>query len=145
MSPLSNWNGSAWCSPRTVVIPRDLKELQDIVRNINNVYPPPVRAIGSLHSLNECFTTTGTAVLMKHFDKKNEPNTGTLTITVGAGVRMIDLKNWLKRWDLQIPVVPEIGNATAGSVACCGTKDASLLVPTDLGQISSTVTELKMV
>jgi hypothetical protein len=45
---------------------------------------------------------------------------------------------------LQIEVVPEIGNATAGSVACCGTKDASL-GSTGLGQISSTVIGVKMV
>jgi len=27
---------------------------------------------------------------------------------------------------MQTEVTPEIGNATAGSVACCGTKDASV-------------------
>jgi hypothetical protein len=141
---LSNWNDSARCTPATVAAPRDMQELIDIVRDVDGRFPSPVRAIGSLHSLNACFTTSGTAVLMKNFDRRDDPDLGSHTVTVGAGVRMIDLKNHLKRWGLQIPVVPEIGNATAGSVACCGTKDASL-PPSDLGQISSTVVRLKLV
>jgi FAD/FMN-containing dehydrogenase len=39
--------------------------------------------------------------------------------------------------------MPEIGNATAGSVACCGTKDSS--VGTGPGQVSSGVVAVKMV
>jgi len=57
---------------------------------------------------------------------------------------MIDLKNALKKHNLQLLVVPEIGNATAGSVACCGTKDSSL-GPTGRGQISSTVVGVRMI
>jgi FAD/FMN-containing dehydrogenase len=141
---LSNWNYSVVTDPQEVVSPRDLDELQNIVRN-SELYPTPIRAIGSLHSLNECFTTTGTAVLMEHFTKMNKPDLKNGTVTVGGGVRMIDLMKYLKKSGLQIRVVPEIGNATAGSVACCGTKDASLREPNHLGQISSAVTELKMV
>jgi FAD binding domain-containing protein/D-arabinono-1,4-lactone oxidase len=136
-----NWNDSARCAPAEVVAPWNLQELVDVVTSPSR-YPSPVRAVGEMHSLNESFTTTGTVVLMRHFDAIGEPQNG--TITVGAGVRMIDLNRKLKHSALQLEVVPEIGNATAGSVACCGTKDSSL-GPAGLGQISSTVVGVRMV
>src|SRR5882724_9009496 len=37
------------------------------------IYPSPLRAVGEIHSLNECFTTTGTMILMMHFDDIGEP------------------------------------------------------------------------
>jgi len=140
---ISNWNGSNRCTPAAIVAPRDPDELIAIVRD-TAAYPSPVRAVGELHSLNESIETDGTAVFMTHFRKIGEPDPVTNTVTVGAGVRMIDLKNALKRHGQQLPVVPEIGNATAGSVACCGTKDSSL-GPTGRGQISSTAVGVRMV
>jgi FAD/FMN-containing dehydrogenase len=139
---VSSWNGSNACSPAAIVSPRTLDELVAIVRDPS--FPSPVRALGELHSLNESIETAGTAVFMTHFSTIEEPDRANRRVTVGAGVRMIDLKNALKRHGLQLPVVPEIGNATAGSVACCGTKDSSL-GPTGRGQISSTVVAVRLV
>lgn len=140
---ISNWNGSNRCTPAAVVAPRDLDELVEVVRNAAT-YPSPLRAVGEMHSLNESIETEGTAVFMTHFSRIDPPDMALDRVTVGAGVRMIDLKNALKKHGLQLPVVPEIGNATAGSVACCGTKDSSL-GPTGRGQISSTVTAVRLV
>jgi FAD/FMN-containing dehydrogenase len=139
---ISSWNGSNACSPAAIVSPRSLEELVAIVRDTS--FPSPVRALGELHSLNESIETAGTAVFMTHFSTIEAPDRINRRVTVGAGVRMIDLKNALKRHGLQLPVVPEIGNATAGSVACCGTKDSSL-GPTGRGQISSTVAAVRLV
>jgi FAD/FMN-containing dehydrogenase len=137
-----NWNDSARCTPAEVVAPRTVPELIDIVTDTKR-YPGPVRAVGELHSLNASFTTPGTLLFMHHFkDYALDEESG--TVTVGAGWRMIDLKNKLKERGYQIEVVPEIGNATAGSVACCGTKDSSLGL-TGHGQISSTVVAVEMV
>jgi len=138
---ISNWNGSTRFTPAQVVAPRDVKALIAIV--LDSDYPSPLRAIGELHSLNESIATDGTVLFMKHFNKISAPVNRT-TVTVGAGVRMIDLNKCLKRYHLQLPVVPEIGNATAGSVACCGTKDSSL-GPGGFGQISSTVVGVRIV
>jgi FAD/FMN-containing dehydrogenase len=137
---ISNWNGSNRCAPAAIAVPLNPAELCAVVRD-TTAYPPPVRAVGELHSLNESIETDGTAVFMTHF--KDIELRGS-TVRVGAGVRMIDLKNELKKHGLQLPVVPEIGNATAGSVACCGTKDSSLR-PRGRGQISSTVVGVRMV
>jgi FAD binding domain-containing protein len=140
---ISNWNGSNRCTPARIVAPQTLAELINIVSDVAS-YPSPVRAVGELHSLNDSIETDGTAVFMTHFSNIGDPDLQRRTITVGAGVRMIDLKNALKKHGLQLPVVPEIGNATAGSVACCGTKDSSLR-PTGRGQISSTVVGVRLV
>jgi len=139
---VSNWNESNRCAPAAIVTPRDLDELVAIVRDPG--FPSPLRALGELHSLNESIETAGTAVFMTRFSKIEEPDRVNRRVTVGAGVRMIDLKNALRAHGLQLPVVPEIGNATAGSVACCGTKDSSL-GPTGRGQISSTVVAVRLV
>lgn len=145
---ISAWNGSVRFTPATIVAPADVPELVSIVKD-RACYPSPLRALGELHTLNEAIATDGTAVFMKHFRALGNPVWTTdrparCTVTVGAGVRMIDLKNHLKRYGLQLEVVPEIGNATAGSVACCGTKDSSL-GRNGLGAISSTVVGVRMV
>jgi hypothetical protein len=137
-----NWNDSASCEPAEIVAPGDVDELIEIVTS-QEKYPSPVRAAGELHSLNPCFTTPGTLVFMHRFTKC-ELDAKRGTVTVGAGLRMIDIRDRLKPKGYQLDVVPEIGNATAGSVACCGTKDSSL-GPTGFGQISSTVVEVKMI
>ncbi len=146
---VTNWNRTASAEPAREVTPESLDELIGIVRDkftkrgVALPCPSPVRAVGSLHSLNACFTTTGTLVHMKAepFRTIGKPANG--SVTVGAGVTMVELAKALAPDGLQIAVTPEIGNATAGSVACCGTKDASLRGGP--GQISSTVTGVKMV
>jgi hypothetical protein len=139
---MSNWNGSNSCTPAATAEPLDLDGLIAVVRGTS--YPSPVRAVGALHSLNESIETKGTAVFMKQFRKIGKPDRVANTVTVDAGVRMIDLNKALKKDGLQLRVVPEIGNATAGSVACCGTKDSSL-GPKGLGQISSIVVAVRLV
>lgn len=138
---MRNWNGCAVWTPTLTVAPRNVSELQAIVKNTNG-YPSPVRAVGSRHSLNECAVTIGTAVTMEHFRDIAAPANG--LITVGGGARLIEIAARLKEAGLQLEVSPEIGNATAGSVACCGTKDSSL-GPTGPGQVSSCVASLRMV
>jgi hypothetical protein len=136
-----NWNGSAFSTPSVVAEPANLHELIEVVRNRNR-FPSPVRAAGSFHSLNGCFSTTGTQVLLKHFDDIRVDLEAS-TVTVGAAVTMIRMRDALRPFGMQTEVTPEIGNATAGSVACCGTKDAS--VRGSLAQVSSTVIAVKLV
>lgn len=138
-----NWNKSAESKPTKVKNARNLAELVAIVRTPATC-PLPIRVAGNLHSTTECFVTTGTQVFLDgEFDTKCELHSTKKTVTVGAGVRMLDIARFLELHEVQLAVMPEIGNATAGSVACCGTKDSSF----DSGpsQISSTVIAVKMV
>ena len=79
---------------------------------------------------------------MNHFDRI-EVDLPSETITVGSAVPMVRIREELRPHRMQTEVTPEIGNATAGSVACGGTKDAS--IRGGLGQVSSTVVAVKMV
>jgi FAD/FMN-containing dehydrogenase len=137
-----NWNGSDVSQPRVVAAPRNLEDLINVVRD-QKTYPSPVRAAGSFHSMNACFETTGTQILTKAFDGV-EVDLDSRTVTVGAAVTLLQIRNKLRPLGMQLEVTPEIGNATAGSVCCCGTKDSSL-GPTGLGQVSSSVCRIKLV
>ena len=138
----SNWNGSATSTPKVVVRPRDVDELIQVVKDEGR-YPTPVRAVGNLHSLVPCFATAGTHVDMSNFNSVSvDPDSN--SITVGANVKMIQIRDALRSYGLQTEVTPEIGSATAGSVACCGTKDASI-GQQGLAQVSSTVIGARMV
>ena len=138
----TNWNKSASSTPRVVAAPRDLDELIDVVKD-RDKYPSPLRAAGSFHSLNACFATRGTQVLLRDFNDIRV-DIASESITVGASVPMVRIRDALRPDGMQTEVAPEIGNATAGSVACCGTKDASI-GPTGLAQVSSTVIGVKLV
>jgi FAD/FMN-containing dehydrogenase len=65
------------------------------------------------------------------------------TVTAQAGAIYIDIAKALESHGLQLYVNTEIGNITAGSAACCGTKDASM--PGEFGQVGSYISRIKMV
>jgi hypothetical protein len=137
-----NWNHSAISRPAAVAEPANVEELRAIIRD-RAAYPSPLRPAGHFHSLNDSIGTPGTQVLMNRFkDIRVDPSKG--TITVGAFVSLFEIARALRPYGLQIECSPEIGNATAGSVACCGTKDASL-GRHGLGQVSSCVIAMKLV
>jgi FAD/FMN-containing dehydrogenase len=162
MPTLENWNKSARSTPQTVAVPASVAELQAIVADRAG-HPDPVRAAGYLHSVNECFAADrggqgGTQVFMRHFDHVNVDATAVPpTITAGAGVTLLQIREALRPHGLELALMPEIGNATAGSVACAGTKDSWMFAgpPTAAGwpadqqagfaQISSLVRSVRVV
>ena len=91
-----NWNATTSCDPALEATPASLDELVAIVKDRGRC-PSPVRAAGSLHSLNPCAMTDGTLVHMKvaPFREIGPPANG--AVTVGAGVTMFELKNELKQ------------------------------------------------
>lgn len=137
-----NWNRSASSSPSVVAIPKDLEELIQIVRD-RDAYPSPVRPAGNFHSLNDCFATTGTQVLLRNF-RDVRLDLAAQTITLGANIPMIRMRDVLRGFGMQTEVTPEIGTATVGSLACCGSKDSSV-GSRGLSQISSTVVGMRLV
>jgi hypothetical protein len=137
-----NWNKSVLSTPRVVAVPGDLQGLIELVKDRAN-YPSPLRVGGSFHSLNACFVSEGTQILLRHFDQI-QVDTDEMTVKVGAAVKMFQVRDALKPYGMQTAVTPEIGNATAGSVACCGTKDASL-GRSGSGQVSSTAIGVRLV
>jgi len=139
---IRNWNNSILSTPQVVAVPKDVHELIEIVKD-KDKYPSPIRAGGSFHSLTACFASEGTQVLLSKFHDISV-DASAMTVTVGASVELIQIRDALRPHGMQLEVSPEIGNATAGSVACCGTKDASL-GRHGPGQVSSTVIDVRLV
>jgi FAD/FMN-containing dehydrogenase len=143
MSPsLTNYDGSITTSPRQLVSPETVGELQAILRN-QALYPSPVRAMGSHHSLTPCAASDGTIVSMSRMTRVLEIDYTRQTITAEAGLQYIDAATVLRKEKLQLMLNVEIGNMTLGSAACCHSKDA--LDGVEFGQVGSYVTRIKWV
>lgn len=138
---LTNWFGDLVSHPKVIVDAASVEDIVAVLRNPSQ-YPSPVRAIGSNHSTERCGIADGGTVI--RMSKMNRIlDIANNTVTVEAGAIYIDVANELQKQNLQFYVNSEIGNITAGSAACCGTKDASM--PGELGQVGSYVSRIKMV
>ena len=142
MSSITNYDGGIVTTPKAVVRPKSVEELQEILRQPAR-YPSPVRAIGSNHSLTPCAASTGTIIDMTglHAIIKIDPEA--MTCTAQAGLQLVEAAAALRKQKLQFLLNIEIGNITLGSAACCQTKDS--LDGVDLGQLNSYVTSIKWV
>src|SRR5918912_156948 len=139
---LRSWNSADFSYPAVIANPRNLRELIEVVKD-RDKYPSPLRVAAHRHSMTPCFATTGTQVLLRQFNDIRV-DVDARTVTVGANVDMYRMRNALRLCGMQAEVSPDIGNATAGSISCSGTKDSSL-GRDGLGQLSSTVVEMKWV
>ncbi len=137
---VQNWFGDLISHPRVIA---EAHSVDDIIRILKDTaqFPSPVRAVGSNHSTSECGAADGgTLIKMK---MKRILAIGTDAVTVEAGAEYIDIAKELERHGLQFHINTEIGNLSAGSAACAGTKDGSM--PGEYGQVGSYVIGVKMV
>lgn len=139
---IRNYDGSIVTTPRQVVRPETVEELQAILRQRDR-YPGPVRAMGSFHSLTPCASSTGTVVSMEGMKQVMKIDAKKMTFTAQAGMEMIEAARILRKRKLQFMLNIEIGNLTLGSAACCQTKDS--LDAVEFGQVSSYVIGVKWV
>jgi len=137
---VTNWFGDLVSHPQVIV---DANSIEDIVKVLENPaqYPSPVRAVGSNHSTAPCGTADGGTLVRLKMNRIL--NVGADTLTVEAGATHVDMAQELERRGLQFYVNTEIGNLTAGSAACAGTKDGSF--PGEYGQVGSYVSAVKLV
>jgi hypothetical protein len=138
---VTNWFGDLVSHPKAVARPASVDDLANILKDPDH-YPSPVRAIGSNHSTERCGVADGGTVIDMSGMNKILAISGN-TATVEAGAIYIDIAKELEKQGLQFYVNTEIGNITAGSAACCGTKDASM--PGEFGQVGSYISAIKMV
>jgi FAD/FMN-containing dehydrogenase len=138
---ISNWFGDLRSAPAKIVPVGSAAEIAAILQDEAN-YPSPVRAIGSGHSCTECGEAEGgTVLLMRGLAGIKE--IGDETLRVEAGAIHLDMARALEAAGKQFYVNTEIGSLTAGSAACCGTKDASM--PGEFGMVGSYVTGVRMI
>jgi hypothetical protein len=138
---VTNWFGNITSHPAVIVEPASVDDiiavLQDPVK-----YPAPVRAVGSNHSTSPCGTADGGTLIKMSKMSAITGITGD-SVTAQGGAIYIDIAKELEKHHLQFYVNTEIGSLSAGSAACCGTKDASM--PGEFGQVNSYITHIQMV
>lgn len=129
-----NYDGSIAATPRKLVYPRTVQEIQAVLRD-RATYPGPVRAKGSYHSLTPCVSSDGTVVDMTRMTKIIKINKASNLFTAEGGLQIIEASKVLREQDMQFMTNIEIGNMTLGAAACCHSKDA--LDGIQFGQFSS--------
>lgn len=137
---VTNWFGDLASHPAVVVEATSADDVIAILRDPAK-YPSPVRAIGSFHSTAACGAADG-GTLVRMSKMNRILSLGKDTVTVEAGAIYIDIAKELEKSGMQFYINTEIGNLSAGSAACCGTKDASM--PGEYGQVGSYITGMKM-
>jgi hypothetical protein len=137
---VTNWFGDLVSHPQVIVEANSPDDIIAVMKNPDK-YPSPVRAVGSNHSTAPCGVADGGTLIKMKMNRIL--NIGSDTLTVEAGAIHIDMAQELENHQLQFYVNTEIGNLTAGSAACAGTKDASF--PGEYGQVGSYITGIKMV
>ncbi|MES1257617.1 MAG: FAD-binding oxidoreductase [Acidobacteriota bacterium] len=139
-SVVTNWFGNVTSHPHVIA---DANSVDDIVAILKDPgkYPSPVRAVGSNHSTTECGVAEGGTLVRMKMNRVLQ--VGADTVTVEAGAVYIDIADELRKHRLQFHVNTEIGNLSAASAACAGTKDASF--PGEYGQVGSYVIGVRMV
>ena len=141
MPEVRNWFGDLGSNPAKVVSVSSAAEIAAVLQDEAN-YPSPVRAMGSGHSCTECGEAEGgTILLMRGMNRIKE--IGDETLRVEAGAIHLDMARALEAAGKQFYVNTEIGSLTAGSAACCGTKDSSM--PGEFGMVGSYVTGVRMI
>jgi len=139
-STVTNWFGNIVSHPAVIVEAASVADIVAVMKDRGR-YPSPVRAVGSNHSTSPCGTAdSGTLIKMS---KMKAIDIGADTVTAQGGAIYIDIAKELEKRNLQFYVNTEIGSLSAGSAACCGTKDASM--PGEFGQVNSYITRIKMV
>ena len=107
-STITNYDGSISTTPQKVVTPTTVEEIQAVLSQ-PHVFPSPVRAMGSYHSLTPCASSTGTIVDMKSMKKIISIDAQAMTLTAQAGLEMIEANRELRKQNLQFMLNIEIG------------------------------------
>src|ERR1019366_3209072 len=138
---VTNWFGNITSHPAVIV---EVSSVADIIAVLKNPsqYPSPARAVGSNHSTSPCGAADGGTLIKMSRMNAILDITGD-TGAPQAGALYIDIAQELEKRQLQFYVNTEIGSLSAGSAACCGTKDASM--PGEYGQVNSYIKNIKMV
>jgi FAD/FMN-containing dehydrogenase len=81
-----NYDGSITVSPQQVIYPDTVEQIQAVLRD-SSVYPGPVRAMGSYHSLTPCASSDGTIINMSRMAQVIAIDSANFTFTAQAGRR----------------------------------------------------------
>jgi L-gulonolactone oxidase len=138
-----NWKGNLTYFPYAVAYAYSVDDIVRVAKDQER-FPSPIRAAGSQHSTTFCIEANrGTVIDLTKMNKILAIDHHAMTITMQPGVLHIDAAKALEKVGLAFNVNIELGNATVGSIACCGTKDGSF--PDGFGQVASYLVAAKLV
>lgn len=146
---LQNWKRSITYYASALEVVHSVDDIVRIVKDKER-YRTPIRAKGSAHSTTRCIVAEGGTVIdLSEMTEILDINKNARTVTMQAGVLLIDAARELQKHQLQFFVNVELGNLTMGSGACGGTKDASYIddgaTRPEYGQVASYVVGMKAV
>ncbi len=119
----SNWAGNIVFAARTVLRPRTIAEVQDIVRRSDKI-----RVLGSGHSFNTIADTDDTLLVLSDLERRIEIDPAARTVSVDGGATYADLAPTLHAAGFALHNVASLPNITiAGAVATAthGSGDAN--------------------
>ncbi|CAL8111611.1 unnamed protein product [Orchesella dallaii] len=118
--------------------PTTIADIQAIIaKAISN--QQTVKALGNLHSVTDCFCTTGIPITMKNV-KNIFYDPLTELVTVGAGSTLHDLQEFLHNWGRALEDAPSYGDITVGGALGTGAHGTSLRFPSSLSDQLVSVT-----
>lgn len=118
-----NWAEHVAFGAASTHFPRDVAELQDIVRAASKV-----RAVGARHSFNAIADTTGALVSLRALPRRAEIDAAARTVTIDAGTTYAELCPVLDAagWALfNLPSIPDFTVVGAVSTATHGSGNAN--------------------
>lgn len=135
--PWRNWSGAQVCLPAARLAPADEGQLVDLIRKAAG----PIRAVGSGHSFSALVPTEGTLVALNHFTGVLGHDATTLQAEIGAGTRIADLGEPLKKIGQALPNMADIDYQTFAGAISTSTHGTG----PQFGSYSTIVTGLRLV
>ncbi|HUX74400.1 MAG TPA: FAD-binding protein [Steroidobacteraceae bacterium] len=134
-------NSGVYRRPRLMLRPTQVDDISTVLGK-PKAYPSPVRAVGADYSQTRCGSGDGgTTLNTGALDQILELDEG--CIRAQAGVRVGVLVRALAERGLELPLTPEIGNISLGTLAVTTLPQASY--EPGLAQMGSCVTEMKLI
>ncbi|GMV92769.1 MAG: L-gulono-1,4-lactone dehydrogenase [Candidatus Hydrogenedentota bacterium] len=136
----SNWSGSVQCTPESILLPRSVEEVSEIVRTAARD-GKTVRVAGSGHSFTDLVKTNQVIVSLDHLGGMVEVDTRTREATVMAGKKLYKLNDTLERYGLHMENLGDINRQSIGGAIGTGTHGTGLT----FGNLSTQVIGLTLV
>jgi L-gulono-1,4-lactone dehydrogenase len=120
MARIRNWGGTVRFRPASVQVPRGLDEVRAVVRDAAAA-GRRVRVMGTGHSWSGLIETGDVLLDLRHLDTCGMVDPARLLVSVGAGVRLHALNNFLTQRQLALPNLGYISAQTAVGAVMTGT------------------------
>ena len=131
-----NFNGLINKKVNNYYVPENIEQLKNII--IGN---DKISVVGSIHAFNEISYNKHAMVDMSNFKEIKEINLEDKLITVQSGIKLYELLDELKKYNLTLPVLPSISNISLAGGISTGTHGSNV----NNGSLSSIVKSMNII